>query len=110
MHMEKYVFVTMCTCNFYVLKVLGSIKSSDNNIGSATRKRLGTPALEMRGERARKHRLFCDLPLADMWGMRMCLEEMNCNTCSTFFLLSSLSCGATYTPSSTSPAANLNEI
>lgn len=35
-----------------------------------------------------------NLPRADMCGIRMCREEMNCKTCSTFFLLSSLFCGA----------------
>jgi len=35
----------------------------------------------------------------------MCLEEMKCRTCSTFFLLSSLSRGDRCTPCSTSPAA-----
>lgn len=43
-----------------------------------------------------------------MWGMRMCLEEMKRKTSSTFFLLSSLFCGAAYTPSSTSPAPKEN--
>lgn len=71
-------------------------------------KRFATPFLKNDGKKTNK--FYCDLPFADMCGMRMCLEEMNCKTCSTFFLLSSLSCGVTNTPSSTSPADNLNKI
>lgn len=60
--------------------------------------------------RKRAKKTFRDSPLADMCGMRMCLEEMNCKTCATFCLLSSLFCGATWTPSSSSPADSVKEI